>query len=159
MFHYLVTGSVSLAELRTVQDWIVRPQLRSVPGVAEVNSWGGDERQIQVQVDPVRLQGFGLSLGRLVEVLEQGNTSVGGGAIDEAGESTLVQGNGLVTTLSDLERTVVTARDGVPVLVGDVARVVSGREIRRGAVTAHGRGEALVQGEVRRLNGIVEEFL
>ena len=144
VFHYLVTGSASLAELRTVQDWIVRPQLRSVPGVAEVNSWGGDERQIQVQVDPVRLQGFGLSLGRLVEVLEKGNSSVGGGAIDEAGESILVQGAGLVTTLADLERTVVTARDGVPVLVGDVARVVSGREIRRGAVTADGRGEAVL---------------
>jgi cobalt-zinc-cadmium resistance protein CzcA len=144
VFHYLVTGSASLAELRTVQDWIVRPQLRSVPGVAEVNSWGGDERQIQVQVDPVRLQGFGLSLGRLVDVLERGNTSVGGGVIDQAGESTLVQGNGLVTTLSDLERTVVASQNGVPVLVGDVARVVSGHEIRRGAVTVDGRGEAVL---------------
>ncbi len=144
VFHYLVTGKASLSELRTVQDWIVRPQLRSVPGVAEVNSWGGDERQIQVLIDPVRLQGFGLSLGQLVEVLEQGNTSVGGGAIDAGGESILVQGAGLVTTLADLERTVVAARNGVPVLVGDVARVVDGREIRRGAVTADGRGEAVL---------------
>ena len=144
VFHYLVTGQASLAELRTAQDWIVRPQLRSVPGVAEVNSWGGDERQVQVLVDPVRLQGYGLSLAQLVEVLERGNASVGGGSIDEAGESSLVQGVGLVTTPADLEATVIAAHDGVPVLVGDVARVVEGREIRRGAVTAGGRGEVVL---------------
>jgi cobalt-zinc-cadmium resistance protein CzcA len=144
VFHYLVTGSATLAELRTAQDWIVRPQLRSVSGVAEVNSWGGDERQIQVVVDPVRLQGYGLSLPKLIEVLEQGNASVGGGAIDSAGESSLVQGTGLVTIPADLERTVVSAHDGVPVLLSDVARVVEGREIRRGAVTADGKGEAVL---------------
>jgi cobalt-zinc-cadmium resistance protein CzcA len=144
VFHYLLTGGASLAELRTAQDWIVRPQLRSVPGVAEVNSWGGDERQIQVVVDPVRLQGLGLSLSRLVEVLEGGNTSVGGGSIDEAGESSLVQGSGLITTVEDVERTVVAAHDGVPVLVRDVAEVVEGRKIRRGAVTADGKGEAVL---------------
>jgi len=144
VFHYLVTGEATLAELRTAQDWIVRPQLRSVPGVAEVNSWGGDERQIEVLVDPVRLQGYGLTLDQLVFALERGNASVGGGTIDRAGESSLVQGTGLVTTLADVERTVVTAHDGVPVRVGDVARVVEGREIRRGAVTADGRGEAVL---------------
>jgi cobalt-zinc-cadmium resistance protein CzcA len=144
VFHYLVTGSQDLAALRTAQDWIIRPQLRSVSGVAEVNSWGGDERQIQVVVDPVRLQGYGLSLAQIVEALQRGNTSVGGGSIDEAAESSLVQGTGLITTPADVERTVVAAHDGVPVLVGDVARVVEGREIRRGAVTADGRGEAVL---------------
>lgn len=169
VFHYLVTGDRSLAELRTTQDWIIRPQLRSVPGVAEVNSWGGNERQIHVLVDPVRLQGYGLSLAQLVEVLEKGNISVGGGSIDEAGESTLVQGTGLVTTLADLEQTVIAAHEGVPVLVGDVARVVEGREIRRGAVTTGGRGEAvlglgfMLMGEnshdvTRRLRARLEEI-
>jgi cobalt-zinc-cadmium resistance protein CzcA len=80
----------------------------------------------------------------LVEALEEGNTSVGGGSIDDAGESSLVQGMGLVTTPRDVERIVVAAHDGVPVLVGDVARVVEGREIRRGAVTADGKGEAVL---------------
>jgi len=144
VFHYLVTGDGTLAELRTAQDWIVRPQLRSVPGVAEVNSWGGDERQIQVVVDPLRLHEYGLSLDGLVQALERGNASVGGGAIDEAGESSLVQGTGLVSTIDDVARTVVAAHDGVPILVRDVARVVEGREIRRGAVTADGRGEAVL---------------
>jgi cobalt-zinc-cadmium resistance protein CzcA len=144
VFHYLLTGEASLAELRTAQDWIVRPQLRAVPGVAEINSWGGDERQIQVVVDPVRLQSYGLPLSRLVEALEEGNASVGGGALDRAGESSLVQGVGLVTEKADLERTVLAAHQGVPVLVGDVARVIEGREIRRGAVTADGKGEVVL---------------
>jgi len=144
VFHYLVTGDGTLADLRTAQDWIVRPQLRSVSGVAEINSWGGDERRIEVVVDPVRLQGYGLSLSGLVEALERGSASVGGGAIDDAGESSLVQGAGLFTTPGDVARTVVAAHDGVPILVGDVARVVEGREIRRGAVTADGKGEAVL---------------
>ncbi len=144
VFHYLVTGTKSLAELRTVQDWIIKPQLRSVAGVAEVNSWGGDERQIQVVVDPLKLQQYELSLSALALALEQNNANVGGGTLDQAGESSLIQGIGIATGLEDIEEMVIVAREGVPIRVRDVARVVEGREIRRGAVTTDGRGEVVL---------------
>ena len=145
VFHYIVRGSgKSLSELRTTQDWIIKPQLRSVSGVAEVNSWGGVERQIQVVVDPVRLQSLDLSLSELVLALEQNNMNVGGGTLDKGGESSLIQGIGIVREPRDLEQIVVTARDGVPVRVVDVASVVEGGEIRRGAMTAMGEGEAVL---------------
>jgi heavy metal efflux system protein len=145
VFHYVVKGEgQSAAQLRTIQDWIIRPQLASVLGVAEVNSWGGDELQFQVVIDPATLQARGLSLSNLVEALERNNANVGGGAIDEAGESSLVQGIGVITSRSEIEDVVVTARDGVPVRIRDVATVVEGREIRRGAVTADGKGEVVL---------------
>lgn len=145
VFHYLLTAKdKSLAELRTLHDWVVKPQMRSVPGVAEVNTWGGDERRIEIVVDPEELAKRGLTMDRLIEAIERNNANVGGGTIDRAGESTLVQGIGIVSTPQDIESIVVSAKDGVPVRVSDVARVVEGREIRRGAVTADGKGEAVL---------------
>lgn len=145
VFHYLLSAKdKSLAELRTLHDWVVKPQMRSVPGVAEVNSWGGDERRIEIVVDPEELAKRGLTMDRLIEAVERNNANVGGGTIDRAGESTLVQGIGIVSTPQDIEAIVVSAKDGVPVRVSDVARVVEGREIRRGAVTADGKGEAVL---------------
>jgi cobalt-zinc-cadmium resistance protein CzcA len=145
VFHYTVQGEgKSLAELRTVHDWVIRPQLRSVPGVAEVNAWGGDERQIHVVIDPTALQSRGLTLGELAEALEENNANVGGGLLDQAGESSLIQGVGIVTRLSDIEEIVIRADKGVPIRVGDVAEVVEGREIRRAAVTADGKGEIVL---------------
>jgi cobalt-zinc-cadmium resistance protein CzcA len=145
IFHYLVTGKgKSLSELRTVQDWIIKPQLRSIPGVAEVNTWGGDERQVHVVVDPVNLAQHGLTLSDLATALEQNNANVGGGSLDQAGQSALIQGIGIVTSLSDVENIIISSRDGVPTRVRDVATVVEGREIRRGAVTADGKGEVVL---------------
>ena len=118
VFHYLVSGEgQSLAELRTIQDWIVKPQLRSVPGVAEINSWGGDERRVEVVVDPKNLQEFGLALHDLVEALELNNGNVGGGSMDAAGEATLVLGIGALTTKEAIGKVVVTSVSGVPVRV------------------------------------------
>jgi cobalt-zinc-cadmium resistance protein CzcA len=146
VFHYLVSGdaSKSLAEVRSAHDWILRPQLRAVPGVAEINAWGGLERQLQVVVDPLELQKRDLSLAELVEALEHNNANVGGGTLDGAGESTLVQGVGLVARPEDIGDIVVGAEGGVPIHVRDVARVEEGHEIRRGAVTADGRGELVL---------------
>ena len=145
IFHYLVTGDgATLSELRTAHDWIVRPQLRSVPGVAEVNAWGGEVRQFQVVVDPLELRKRGLSLHELVEAIERNNANVGGGTLDGSGESALVQGVGLVARPQDIEEIVVGAEAGVPIRVRDVARVVDGHEIRRGAVTADGKGEVVL---------------
>jgi cobalt-zinc-cadmium resistance protein CzcA len=145
VFHYLVTGDgVSPAELRTTQDWIIKPQLASVSGVAEVNSWGGQVRQVQIVVDPTALQARGLTLTELTEALGRNNLNVGGGTIDVAGEGSIVQGVALLTRRAQVEQVVVTAKDGVPVRVRDVARVVDGHEIRRGAVTAQGKGEVVL---------------
>ncbi len=145
IFHYVVSGEdATLSELRTAHDWIIRPQLRSVPGVAEVNAWGGEERQFQVVVDPHELQKRGLSLLALVEAIEQNNANAGGGTLDGAGESALVQGVGLVSSPEDIESIVVGAEGGVPILVRDVARVVDGHALRQGAVTADGKGEAVL---------------
>ncbi|WP_437734858.1 efflux RND transporter permease subunit [Sorangium sp. So ce1335] len=145
VFHYVVTGKgKSLSELRTVHDWVIAPQLRSVRGVAEVNAWGGDERQVQVLVDPAELAARGLSLNDLASALERNNTNVGGGTLDQAGESSLIQGIGIATRVSDIEDIVVAAKGGAPIRVRDVARVVEGREIRRGAVTADGQGEVVL---------------
>lgn len=145
VLHYLVTAKdKSLAELRSLHDWVVKPQMRSVPGVAEVNTWGGDERRIEILVDPEELGKRGLTLDQLIEAVEANNANVGGGSIDSAGESTLVQGVGIVTTIEDIEASVIMAKGGVPVRVSDVARVAEGREIRRGAVSADGKGEAVL---------------
>ena len=145
VFHYVVKGAgKSLEELRTAHDWIVAPQLRSVPGVAEVNAWGGDEKQWHVVVDPRRLQKFDLALGDVYQALEQNNANVGGGVLDRGGTSRLVLGVGALGDASAIEGVVLAAHDGVPVRVRDVARVEVGHEIRRAAVTADGEGEAVL---------------
>ncbi|MCB9637260.1 MAG: efflux RND transporter permease subunit [Sandaracinus sp.] len=144
VFHYLLTGDASLSELRTTHEWIVRPQMMAVPGVAEVNTWGGDARQFHVLVDPSALQRYELSLGELAAAIEANSANVGGGTMERGGEATLVHGVGFAENLDDIEAMVITAREGVPVRVRDLARVVEGRQIRRGAVTADGRGEAVL---------------
>lgn len=145
VFHYLVRGEgKSLAELRTIHDYLVRPPLTAVPGVAEVNAWGGEERQLHVVIDPERLLEHDLTVDDVVAGLRANNLSVGGGTISRGGEATLVQGLALVGGVADVEQIVVATRDGVPLLVRDVARVEEGHEVRRGAVTADGRGEVVL---------------
>jgi cobalt-zinc-cadmium resistance protein CzcA len=145
VFHYLVKSRTrSLEEIRTLHDWVIAPQLRSVPGVAEVNAWGGDEKQWHVTVDPRRLQKFDLSLADLYVALERNNENVGGGFVERGGGASLVLGVGILTGSEDIENVVIAARRGVPVRVRDVATVEVGREIRRGAATADGEGEAVL---------------
>ncbi len=145
VFHYILTSDTkNLSELRSIQDWIIRPQLRSVSGVAEVNSWGGHERHYQVVVDPAKLTKYDLSLLDLFNALRRNNANVGGGNITRSGEQLLVQGIGFVTTLEEIGNIVVTATDGVPIYVRDLGAVVDGHEVRRGAVTYGGKGEAVL---------------
>ena len=133
-----------LTQLRTTHDWVVAPQLRTVPGTAEVNSWGGYEKQYQVRVDPGGLVSRGLTFDEVVNALQQNNRNVGGGNISRMGEMMLVQGLGRTSDASQIEDIVIKAVDGVPVRVSDVATVETGYEIRRGAVSADGRGEAVM---------------
>lgn len=148
VFHYIVRSEApgrSLEELRTLHDWVVKPELRKVPGVAEVNSWGGEVRQYHVVVSPQALLKYDLTLDKLYEALRQNNDNVGGGIITSGGVSQLVHGVGRVSSIPQIENIVVAAYDGSPVYVRDVAEeVVIDHEIRRGAVTANARGEAVL---------------
>jgi cobalt-zinc-cadmium resistance protein CzcA len=145
VFHYtLSSDEQSLAELRALHDWEIKPRLRSVPGVAEVNSWGGDERQYQVVIDPLTLHSRDLTLADVAEAIEKNNANVGGGLVDEAGESSPISGVAIVTEPEHIGDIVIAAEAGVPIRVRDVAKVVEGREIRRGAVTADGKGEIVL---------------
>ena len=145
VFQYLVeSDALSAQELRTLHHWIVRPQMLQVPGVAEINTWGGYEKQYHVIFDPDLLIKYELTLDDVATALRRNNANVGGGVLDRGGEAQIVQGVGLARGVGDLESVVIAAQDGVPVRVSDVARVEEGHEVRRGAVTAEGRGEAVL---------------
>lgn len=133
-----------LTELRTVHDWVVKPQLRTVTGVAEINSWGGFEKQFHVRIDPVRLIKHELTFDQIVAALQNNNRNVGGGNIIHAGEMWLVHGVGRTVDIDQINQVVITARHGVPIRIGQVADVQIGHEIRRGAVTADGQGEVVL---------------
>ncbi len=132
-----------LTELRTFHDWVVKPQLRTVRGTAEVNSWGGFEKQFQVRIDPDRLMKFSLTFDEVVDAVKANNRNVGGGNISQNTETLLVQGIGRTRDIDQIRNIVVKAIDGSPIRVGDVADVQIGHEIRRGAVTADGQGEVV----------------
>lgn len=133
-----------MTELRTIHDWVVKPQLRSVRGVAEVNSWGGYEKQYQVRLDPERLVKFGLTFEQVSDAIKMNNQNVGGGTVTDGSEMLLVHGIGRTVNRKEIEDIVITAERGVPVRIRDVADVQIGHEIRRGVVTANGRGEAVL---------------
>ena len=133
-----------LTYLRTIHDWSIRPALRTVPGVAEVNSWGGHEKQYQVRPDPDRLLKHSLTFADVIEALERNNQNVGGGGVTRGNQFYLVHGLARTVDLAQIRGVVVTAKDGVPITVGQVADVEVGSEIRRGSVTANGRGEAVL---------------
>src|SRR5689334_3679145 len=108
VFHYAVSGpGKTLDELRTIQDWIIRPALRTVPGVAEINSWGGLEKQYQIRIDPQKLLKYGVTFQQVIEAAQANNLSVGGGDLRRAGEVYLVHGVALSHTLDDLRGIVV----------------------------------------------------
>jgi cobalt-zinc-cadmium resistance protein CzcA len=135
----------SLMELRTILDWYVAFQLRSVRGVVEVNTFGGHLKTYEVQLDPQRLNAFGLSLRQVFEALEHNNANAGGATIARAGEQYLIRGEGLVKTLADIRRVVVTTGvDGTPITVGDLGPVTTAPMVRQGAVTRDGRGEVVI---------------
>ena len=145
VFQYLVqSDTFSAQELRTLHHWVVRPQMVQVSGVAEINTWGGFKKQYHVIVDPSRLVKHDLTLDDVARVMRHGNRNAGGGVLNEAGESLLIQGQGLVSGITDLEEMVLANVDGTPIYLRQVADVQEGHEIRRGAVTAEGKGEAVL---------------
>ncbi|HKX33002.1 MAG TPA: efflux RND transporter permease subunit, partial [Blastocatellia bacterium] len=128
--------------LRTIQDWSVRRQLLGVPGVTEVNSFGGFEKQFQVRLDPAQLQSYGLTLRDVLEAVGRNNANVGGAYIEHGPEQYLLRGIGLVESSADIAGIIVkTGKEGIPIYVRDLGEVVEGATVRQGAVTADGEGE------------------
>ena len=138
-------------ELRTLSDWVIRPQLRTVPGVAEVNTVGGYTKQYHVTPNPERLAALRLSLSDVVEALERNNANVGAGYVERYGEQILVRVPGQAANESDLSQVIIANRGGVPIRVADVGEVVIGSALRTGAATENGR--EIVTGTIFMLTG------
>ncbi len=126
-------------DLRVIQDWIIKPQLRNVPGVAEINTIGGFAKEYQIAPDPKRLAAYNLTLNDLVTALERNNANVGAGYIERSGEQLLIRAPGQVASIDDIANIVITTSDGTPIRVRNVAQVEIGRELRTGAATENGR--------------------
>jgi cobalt-zinc-cadmium resistance protein CzcA len=154
VFQFTVEGEgVSAMERRTVLDWMIAPRLRAVPGVTEVNAWGGLPKQYQVVVDPAKLVSHRLALTDVFEAVGRGSMNAGGGYIEHNREQYILRGEGLVASFADLEKIVLTVgQDGTPVTVGQVAQVREGAMLRIGVATADGRGETVI-GLVQMLAG------
>lgn len=141
-----------LAERRIVQDWVVRPLLRSIPGVAEINSQGGYVRQYQVLAKPDRLLHHNVSIGQVYEAIANNNANASGGILPQRAEQYLIRGVGLIRTLDDIANIVVREQNGVPLYVRDLAEVTLGHEVRQGAIIKGGYTES-VSGIVLMMRG------
>jgi len=153
VFEYAVTGAKqTLAELRTIQDWLIRFQLTKAEGVAEVASVGGFVKQYQVVVDPDRLRAYGIGLTKITDAIRASNMDVGGSTIEMTEREYMVRGHGYLKGTKDLEQIVLKTGEGTPVLLRDIARVEIGPEQRRGLTELNGEGE-VVAGIVLQRDG------
>ena len=142
----------SITDLRTIQDWVVRRQLAGIPGVVEINTWGGFLKQYEVAVNPERLKGMGVSLHQVLTALETNNSIAGGSYIEKTNESFFIRGEGQVKSLEDIGNIVLEVRDGTPLFIKDIAEVKFGSANRFGAITANGEGEKVL-GQIMMLKG------
>ncbi len=137
-------------DLRTIQDWIVKRQLSGIPGVVEINTWGGYLKQYEVSVSPSKLNSMGVSISEIFEALQSNNDVAGGGYIEKTNQSYFIRGEGLTGSIADIENIVVKNLDGKPLLVKDIAEVRDGFATRFGAITGNGEGEKVL-GQVMML--------
>jgi cobalt-zinc-cadmium resistance protein CzcA len=146
IFQFVVRNErLTLMQLEELLDWQIGPVLRTVPGVVEVNSFGGEDRQYQVVLDPKRLQAAGVSVAQVIEALERSNANAGGGYIEHAREHFVIGTTGLVRSLGDLQSAVIGATtEGVPITVATVGDVKFGPRLRRGAASKDGKGEVVI---------------
>lgn len=153
VYQYIVEGEgYDLMELRAIQDWIVKFQLRTIPGVTEILSFGGEVKQYQIQIDPHLLLKYDVTLDELLDVVENNNINAGGSFIERGSEEYLVRGLGWTKNIEDIENIKIAAHQGTPIYIRDVAKVTFGPEIRRGVVSENGKGE-VVSGIVLKLIG------
>ncbi|MFZ1705712.1 MAG: CusA/CzcA family heavy metal efflux RND transporter, partial [Saprospiraceae bacterium] len=139
-------------ELRTVQDWIIKPQLIGIKGVAEVNTLGGLLKEYEIAIEPDKLKSMNTNIIEIFEALSKNNENTGGAYIDKKPNAYFIRGIGMVSSLDDIEKIVVKNRNGIPILIRDVAQVQLGSAVRYGATTKDGKGEA-VAGTVMMLKG------
>jgi cobalt-zinc-cadmium resistance protein CzcA len=142
----------SLTEIRTIQDWIIKRQLSGIPGVIEVNTWGGFLKQYEVAINPEKLRSLNITVAQTFSVLEKNNSIAGGGYIEKTNQAYFIRGEGLASSLEDIENIVIENRNGVPVFIKDVAEVGFGKATRFGAITGNGEGEKVL-GQVMMLKG------
>ncbi len=138
-WYTLESDKMSLRELRTLQDWFVRYQLSSTPGIAEVASVGGFVQQYQIDVDPNRLRAYSLPLSAVLDAVERSNNNVGGNVVEQAGEWAVVRGLGLIESVADVENTVIGSSNGTPIYVKNVAEVELGNAFRTGSLDKNGK--------------------
>src|SRR6266436_4733331 len=146
VFQYVLKDSPSqhnLGELRSYQDWYLKYYLKAVPGVSEVASLGGFTQQYQVNVDPNRLRSYGIPISRVAEAVREGNRETGARLLEFGGAEYMIRGRGYLSSPKDVEETVLTAVDGTPIRIKDVARVVIGPDLRRGTTDLNGLGEVV----------------
>lgn len=142
----------TVTDLRSIQDWIVRRQLSGIPGVVEINTWGGHLKTYEVAVDPMRLQSLDVTLNDVYQAIMANNTVAGGGYIEKDQQSYFIRAEGLVGSIADIESILVKQHGAAPILVRDVARVVYGSATRFGAITGNGEGEKVL-GQIMMLKG------
>lgn len=142
----------SVADLRTIQDWIVKRQLSGIPGVVEINTWGGYLKQYEVAVNPSRLKAMGITTGDLVTALEKNNSIAGGAYIEKVNQSYFIRGEGKISSIEDIENIVVKNTEGISILIKDIASVRFGSANRFGAITGNGEGEKVL-GQIMMLKG------
>src|SRR5436190_235013 len=160
IYLYQIVGKgKSNQELRTIQDWVVKLQLRTVPGVADVLSFGGDVKQYQVIADQQALVNYNITLKTVFDAIQANNQNTGANFIEHGDEQYVVRGLGLVKDIEDLNNIVLDSRGGTPIRVSDVARVEIGNEIRQGAVTKDGQGEVVTGIVLKRINENTKEVI
>jgi cobalt-zinc-cadmium resistance protein CzcA len=142
----------SPTELRTIQDWMVKPQLIGIPGVAEVNTLGGLLKEYEISVQPDKLKSMNTNIIEIYDALERNNENTGGAYIDKKPNAYFIRGIGMITSMDDVQKIVIKNVNGIPILIRDVAEVRIGSAIRYGATTKDGKGEA-VSGTVMMLKG------
>src|SRR5690554_747286 len=142
----------TLRELRTIQDWIVKRQLSGIPGVVEVNTWGGHLKQYEVAINTNKLNAMDISAGDIFTALERNNSISGGGYIERSNQAYFIRGEGLITSLEDIGNIAVKNESGFPVYIKDVAKVQYGNAMRFGAITGNGEGEK-VMGQIMMIKG------
>lgn len=134
----------TVTDLRSIQDWIVKRQLSGIPGVVEVNTWGGFLKTYEVAIDPLRLRAVNITLEEVFTALEQNNSVAGGGYIERSNETYFIRAEGLIKRLSDIEDIVIQTKDGNPIYIKDIATVGFGHATRFGAITGNGEGEKVL---------------
>ncbi|MBA4078879.1 MAG: CusA/CzcA family heavy metal efflux RND transporter, partial [Cyanobacteria bacterium PR.023] len=153
IYQYVLRGrGYSATELKTIQDWDIKYQLRTVPGVAEVNTWGGLTDEYEVEVLPTTLQQYGLSMKDVFSAIEKNNDNFGAGIINHEAEQFIVRGLGRANSLTDIENIIVRTVNGVPITIKNIGKVYHGSALRQGAATRNGQGE-VVLGLVMMLKG------